>query len=126
MQPRTPFSPLPKSEQNAIVLRSACHLCGKSGHRAEYHSQYGSLSAGVKSVDRLSDTCTKIHSNPSRDKTVKFDMAMLSRFTAAAHPDTVSHALGPFVDDGPPYSAIGILNLRVITDDLCVNPDQLL
>lgn len=114
-----PFSQLPKSDQERIMIRNLCSTCGKYAHWRNQYLLYGSLPPGIKSVDGA-NTGSKVKLNDSKS-TLKFIVAQVSEMNwqySGVSNDTHS---GPLVDDGAPYSAIGLAELQVLLSHVGIN-----
>lgn len=116
-----------RRSRSNITMRFPCDKCGKYGHWKRNHNPDGSLPAHVKSFDSPQEGKTRDHrdqssstsNNDSNDgeknkrKTISFSMATL-RGSSASLPTTGQ--LGPLVDDGAPYAAIGQVELNLLTE----------
>ena len=96
-----------KAEYEALMMKHLCNLCGKFGNWKRSHSADGSLPAHVKSVEK-SDR-NRAYAPVCKKTSVSSNMAKLIGSSAAT---TVSKDLRPLVDDGAPYSAISLVELK--------------
>ena len=95
-----------------------CNRCGKYGHWLRDHNNDGSLPPAVKSVDNGSSAQTVQNSNnQNSNRTLSFNMALLTGSSASTINNTL-YQHGPLVDDGAPYSAIGLVELKVLASQL--------
>lgn len=105
------------------LKRMPCHSCGKFGHWKSSHKEDGTLPDSVKSFDSAEEFCASLgqssSNRPEDDKkngdnsknTVSFNMARLSQNSV-----TLDDAVGPLVDDGAEYSALGIVELKLFEE----------
>ena len=83
-----------------LKKRTKCDACGKTGHWK-----------GDSDCDKISDSSQAPKNTTFGKKktgTVSFHMANLKPFSASS----VEDQLGPLVDDGAPYSSMGIYEFR--------------
>lgn len=114
-----------------ITMKFPCDKCGKYGHWKRNHNPDGSLPPHVKSFDspQISQSRNdRNQSSPSLDqgekskkKTLSFSMAKLSGSSASL---PITGLLGPLVDDGAPYSAIGQVELNLLTEHAGLQTDH--
>jgi len=90
--------------------KSTCHKCKKMGHWKSDHNRDGSLKPGVKSFDQPSSD-TRIESSRS-NRTVTFNMCHITNHQELF--DIEDNFVGPLLDDGAPYSGIGMSELQVL------------
>lgn len=121
-----------RSPSNSALKRFPCHECKKYGHWENDQNSDGSLKTGAKVFYTAEDLTaslspdSKATGNSSvyqRKYTVTFNMATLIGSSVANHhysasrpPKLIAH--GPLVDDGAPYSALGIVELKMIREQL--------
>ena len=121
---------------NSALKRLPCHECGNFGHLSvNSHKDDGSLKDGVKAFDNSGQFLASLGSNgndssnsssggrhtTSRKRTVSFNMGVLSSNMCTTDTSKVTKLdqdVGPLVDDGAPYSAIGRVELRLLLDNL--------
>ena len=113
-----------RKPSNSALKRLPCHTCGKYGHWKSSHRDDGTLHPDTKVFDTAdqfaaslgsSDSTSKSYSNTK--KTISFNMANIFSSTSTTKNCTfVDPFLGPLVDDGAPYSAIGNIELRLLQD----------
>lgn len=93
----------------ALKMRTKCHKCDMYGHWANDHKPDGSLKAGMKSNPKPEGTGSSGESPARRGAT--FNMVHLV-------PENVhvpfDNPVGPLLDDGAPYSGIGIEEFNMI------------
>lgn len=116
------------------TMRFPCHVCGNYGHWKRDHNKDGSLKQGVRNIK--SEDIGKQQSNindaqktggaSSSKKTVTFSNMIL--LNSAQIKNMADMRLGPLVDDGATYSAIGIVELNILhshignVSEVIVNP----
>lgn len=106
-------------------------MCAKFGHRKDSHRAEGSLIEDAQYFDIAAEFASSLgggsnsRSGNSRNggqptRTISFDNAGLianAYSSRDASSDVINNnALGPFVDDGAPYSAVGNVKLRLLMD----------
>ena len=96
-----------------LKSKSQCKKCQEWGHWQYDHNQDGSLKPGVKSTKEPT-TYSKVQSRSSgrTKKSITFHMAKLSSFGAKIGDTSFP---SPLLDDGAPYSGIGIHELKLLT-----------
>lgn len=98
-------------------MRHPCNKCGKYGHWIRDHNSDGSLPPHVKSVNERSKSSPRpvyASSSSTRDqkmKDISFNMASL---VGSISSTCTKEELGTLVDNGAPYSAIGIFELSAL------------
>lgn len=106
-----------------------CNLCGKYGHCKSSHNEDGSLPSNVPSYDSPTES-NQSHSRSEKNgsssntnhekshnwkkKAVSFNKATLTTFSSSTKNCSVE--LGPLVDSGAPYAAIGLFELNLLAD----------
>ncbi len=105
---------LSKAEYDALKMKHPCNKCGKYGHWIRDHNSDGSLPSHVKSVESGNNSST------NGNNAVSFNMASLVG-SAASTTVNVPSETGPLVDDGAPYSAIGMTELLSLSNKLDIN-----
>lgn len=121
---------------NAALKRHPCHTCDKYGHGKDTHNKEGSLQSGVMIYNTAAEFIASIGSGagPSisgnnsangKRKSVSFNMAVLSGNKCSLNDIIdgscnlcVTEAMGPLVNDGAPYSAIGNVRLRLVENHI--------
>lgn len=96
------------------MMKSLCSVCGKYGRRRKNHNSNVSLPVGTKSVnDSTNGMEAKQENNIS---TLKFVMAVVTgdNYCSELNVPEIQER-GPLVDDEAPYSAIGQVELQIIT-----------
>ncbi|CAN8063104.1 unnamed protein product [Agarophyton chilense] len=88
--------------------RTKCNKCGKLGHWAGDHREGNSLKAGFKSYDAAPTQVTE------QKNVLFFNMVTLGNESHPYH-----NFIGPLLDDGAPYSGIGMKELHVIKHMVC-------
>eukprot|EP00171_Calliarthron_tuberculosum_P009639 IDg9639t1 len=83
-----------------VKARFTCRKYGKIGHWDSDHNQDGTLILGVKS------SSPNDNDGDSRKKSLTFNMAIISNNSCLYLITTDS--IGALLDDGPPYSGIGL------------------
>eukprot|EP00171_Calliarthron_tuberculosum_P022021 IDg22021t1 len=101
---RTRLSPEKLAE---LKLRSKCNLCSEFGHWSTDHNPDGSLKPGVVSRSKPSQK------QANSKKAISFNMVNLSS-KESQNVDEKRGCLGPLLDDGAPYSGIGINEFKLI------------
>lgn len=113
------------------TMKYLCDTCGKYGHWKRNHMADGSLPPGVKSLNtpqvqtehssRQSNSENQNYgdssSNENKKKTLSFNTVTLDEC-----PETPI-SIGPLVDSGAPYSAIGLVELNILADHLGLQPN---
>lgn len=91
--------------------RSKCNRkgCGLWGHWYKDHNPDGSLKPGAKSYDRPPDHITDEKPNNSKKNGMKFHTVTLTSETLK-----LNNPIGPLLDDGAPYSGLGMEELKLI------------
>ena len=103
-----------------LKKKSRCHLCKKFGHWATEHNEDGSLPPTVRSTDEPVD-CKVAPGNGSAKETVTFNMARVTtkdRIVASSSKLSCDVSVGPLLDDGAPYSALGADELSALAPQL--------
>ena len=111
-----------KAEYEALKMKHPCNMCGKYGHWVRDHNSDGTLPHGTKSVENKgtvqgSDQNTTTEEKP---RTVSFNMACLVGSSCCTK-NGQNVALSPLVDDGAPYSAIGLIELNSLARQLNIS-----
>ena len=117
---RRPISP-------NVLKKRPCHQCGTYGHWKDSHNSDGSLRPDSQSFNTPEEFSSKGstnynsgNGNSARRKTVQFNMAVLSGFSTEFN-STFNYdkkPIGPLVDDGAPYSAIGEVELSFLLEQI--------
>ena len=141
---QTPYRPRPRRMTRDQVLemkgKTKCAKCGKYGHWHADHEDNGTLKANARSSDEPITNMTNNFETPAKNgytpppkQPVRFNMAKLSSSTniiasTISINDQITKGnnnnismIGPMLDDGAPYSAIGMDELRSIY--LTIMPD---
>lgn len=114
-----------------------CRFCGNYGHWWDAHQDDGSLPSHIPSsdvpIEKHEDKSQNQHhqSNSADTKSsITFNMAHIKSFKKcaaieerecqeiSAHAPSRSDNIGPMVDNGAPYSAIGILDLLLLSSNI--------
>ena len=98
-----------KAQYEALMMKHPCNICGKYGHWKRSHRSDGSLPDNVKAVEKDGNSATNGYE--SKKKSISFNMAKL---VGSSSGTVSSQELGPLVDDGAPYSAIGVVELKLL------------
>lgn len=111
--------PLTKEQYDAKTMEYPCKVCGNYGQWKRDHKADGSLPHGIKPVDTSEHFKVRSKSGTMRErkKTIIFNIAdaiIASPEKIYKGLDKTDTILGPLVDDGAPYSAIGELELTII------------
>lgn len=98
-----------------LKSKSICRECHKKGHWASDHNEDGTLKPGVKSEPAT------ISGTPKRvpKKSMTFNMVNISDSCIALSNDFV----GPLLDDGAPYSGLGVEEFKVLQELIMPNWD---
>ena len=104
-------------------LRCRCNTCGKFGHFHSDHNADGTIKDGLPSNDNppnASNNSNNINRNGNGGAVLNFGMANLTpkSTTSLSSFSNVPSQLGPMVDSGAPYSAIGVPELCVLWSSL--------
>lgn len=129
-RPRNPRK-MTREQVFEMKCKPKCKRCGKYGHWYNDYESDGTLKPNTMSSDQpitntniASPTSDKSESTPAVNDTVRFNMAKLSSSSniIASTVDINKNQInvnnnscsivGPMLDDGAPYSAIGIEELR--------------
>lgn len=96
-----------------LKSRSKCCLCQKWGHCQSYHNPDGSIQPGNRTTDTASASSFKTQntSNSFPKKTVTFNMV---HCTYDNDTEINADLSGPLLDDGAPYSGLGLYKFRVL------------
>lgn len=89
-----------------LKSKSQCHDCKQYGHWRSDHNEDGTLKPGVISTSQPGGNKKGI-----LKKSVTFNMVQLSN----GHPDIEFNSVGPLLDDGAPYSGIGMSELQLLS-----------
>ena len=99
-----------KEEYEDLMMKYPCNRCGKYGHWKKNHNPDGSLPPHVKSVDSNSNSNVS-NASTTNKTTMSLNMATFAGSSAS----TVEYEkTGPLVDDGAPYRAIGLVELKLL------------
>ena len=117
-----------RQPSNAALARLPCHVCKKFGHWKDSHRRDGSLAPNTKSYSTGGAfAAANIMSMPPDNgagssqqhrnrNTVSFNMATTSGADNSAGSTDSGAMIGPLVDDGAPYSAIGMAELKLLLE----------
>ena len=100
-------------------MRHPCNKCGKYDHWIRDHNSDGSLPPHVKSVSERkpasysTSSASSAFARDQKKNAISFNMAALVGSTASTY---TKPELGPLVDDGAPYSAIGLVELNLLKE----------
>eukprot|EP00171_Calliarthron_tuberculosum_P001315 IDg1315t1 len=90
-----------------IKSKSTCRKCGQIGHWHSDHNPDGTLNPSVKSSPPTSS-----NASGSNKKSITFNMANISSNSCS---DSIpADFVGPLLDDGAPYSGIGLSEFRLL------------
>lgn len=114
----------------AVLKRKSCHSCGRYGHSKNSHNREESLKRGVKVFDTVElifpqlvtyynnqNNQSHINSNNNAEITMTFNMTKLVDNTCSVEITEGTNTIGPLVDDGALYSAMGNVELKLLFDD---------
>lgn len=136
---RKPFrnvkSKMSRQELRATKLKTRCVKCGKYGHWHNDHAEDGSVKFGLPSLDQPSNSrygnANRNHNNEHHNSGPSQNNGNVMKFGMVSVDDTVVssfssklpiRSLGPLVDDGGPFSAIGNTELCLLRSSLGISP----
>ena len=120
---RTRKKRLSPEELADLKRKSRCNACHKFGHWSSEHNADGSLPATVRSTDKPSYS-NSTGDQSAQQKTMTFNMVHVSQVPVGSSSKSnliTNVTIGPLLDDGAPYSAIGLHELKIISMDLLPN-----
>lgn len=84
-----------------LKSRSTCHKCEQKGHWHSDHNPDGSLKPGIKTIP--DKTIPLDNSTTAPKKSITFNMVQLTKNFKLE-----TNSIGPLLDDGAPYSGMGL------------------
>ena len=117
-----------RNKSESPTMNFSCNICGNYGHWKKNHNRDGSLPSHVKASDASTvSSASKSSSDGQQDrndnekkKTISFNMAALVGSSGNTFPSAKRR---PLLDDGAPYSAIGLVELKLLADHVGLSSD---
>lgn len=109
-----------KAEYDALKMKHPCNKCVKYGHWVQDHALDVSLPPFFKSVNNKA-SIFQTDNGLERKRTASLNMEALTGSAASTH-KLVDKQLVSHVDDGASYSTIGFLDLKLLTNQLYIDP----
>ena len=129
-------------ELRNFKLKCFCKSCGKLGHWASDHNNGGTVKDNLPSIEPANGATPSLSvkkttlfdagsalANQRQDLPNAKDVNNVMSFCASLYAcstiaDTPNSTSGPIVDDGAPYSALGVAELCFLTGLRCKSPQS--